>query len=246
MMQILDRQTLEEVLTPADLTGVRRTIEEGLWGGVPVPGDEGWDWTPREGMPCERLISLGLHYFTTRHPGADHILYAIAAQILHTGATGWSSGYPVEEDPRYDRASAWLFAIAGGQPALPGALGCLAISPPMNRETGTCEVPGGAVAFTRFSVEFLDRVLFGSEDAGRMLADEYLSLHHPDPLAQRATVIFSQVQRWQYPGLSPIRCFDCGATGLEHWYTSKQGGYSLCAPCFETRQARGLAKEGEA
>lgn len=48
----------------------------------------------------------------------------------------------------------------------------------------------------------------------------------------------------QGPPAKP-RCFDCHVTDLEHFYTSKDGGYDLCQACFDARQARGLAKQVE-
>lgn len=40
-----------------------------------------------------------------------------------------------------------------------------------------------------------------------------------------------------------VRCFDCGTTAPDHWFTSKEGEYSLCPPCFKARKAHGRAKE---
>lgn len=39
-----------------------------------------------------------------------------------------------------------------------------------------------------------------------------------------------------------IFCFDCGTSNLEVFHTSKQGGYHLCATCFEDRVYVGRAK----
>ncbi len=38
-------------------------------------------------------------------------------------------------------------------------------------------------------------------------------------------------------------CFDCRTTQMDHYFTNVRGGYDLCGACFESRQARGLAKE---
>ncbi len=43
----------------------------------------------------------------------------------------------------------------------------------------------------------------------------------------------------------PVVCSDCGARHLEHFYTSKQGRYTLCQWCFQSRVMRGLAHERE-
>lgn len=44
---------------------------------------------------------------------------------------------------------------------------------------------------------------------------------------------------------APLVCFDCRASGLEHFFTSREGGYHLCPGCFEGRRAKGQAKEVE-
>ena len=41
----------------------------------------------------------------------------------------------------------------------------------------------------------------------------------------------------------PIACVDCGARDLEHFYTSKQGRYTLCAGCFQGRVEHGVSRE---
>ncbi|WP_447859654.1 hypothetical protein [Nitrospira calida] len=96
-----------------------------------------------------------------------------------------------------------------------------------------------------------DRLLFQSEASAEIFAEEYLAAHGSDPLAARAATIFSLVRGWDYQGLPryAVRCFDCGADNLEHWYTSTRGGYHLCPACFEARVAKGRAKmrvEGDA
>ncbi len=42
-----------------------------------------------------------------------------------------------------------------------------------------------------------------------------------------------------------VVCGDCGARELEHFYTAKVGGSTLCAGCFQGRVARGVAKESD-
>jgi len=41
----------------------------------------------------------------------------------------------------------------------------------------------------------------------------------------------------------PVVCSDCGARHLEHFYTARVGGSTLCPGCFQSRVARGVAKE---
>jgi hypothetical protein len=37
-------------------------------------------------------------------------------------------------------------------------------------------------------------------------------------------------------------CFECGAKNLDVFYTSKEGRYHLCPPCFSGREQRGRAR----
>ncbi len=41
------------------------------------------------------------------------------------------------------------------------------------------------------------------------------------------------------------KCVRCGARNLEHLYTARVGGSTLCASCFQRRVARGVAKQNE-
>ncbi len=43
----------------------------------------------------------------------------------------------------------------------------------------------------------------------------------------------------------PVVCSDCRARNLEHFYTSRTGGSTLCQWCFQSRVSRGLARERE-
>ena len=40
-----------------------------------------------------------------------------------------------------------------------------------------------------------------------------------------------------------VVCVDCGARHLEHFYTSRGGGSTLCAGCFQSRVERGVARK---
>ncbi len=44
----------------------------------------------------------------------------------------------------------------------------------------------------------------------------------------------------------PVVCVDCGARHLEHFYTARMGGSTLCAGCFQGRVGRGAAREADA
>ncbi len=39
-----------------------------------------------------------------------------------------------------------------------------------------------------------------------------------------------------------VVCVDCGARHLEHFYTARVGGSTLCAGCFQRRVERGVAQ----
>ncbi len=45
--------------------------------------------------------------------------------------------------------------------------------------------------------------------------------------------------------VSPVVCCECGALDLEDFYTSKEGGDTLCPGCFQSGVARGQAREAE-
>lgn len=254
-MNILDLPTLESALR-TDLSDdfIRETIRVGQWCGMPVPGEPEWtenttDEQGRPVLPSHRLYVLGLAQYTRRHPTSDQTAIAIAADVLHGQATGWSGPYPIEDDPRHDRATAWLLAIAGGHPAPPGNLGCMSVTPPLDRESGRALVPGGSERFTRFAVEFLDRLLFLAPEAAESFAQDYLALYQADPYARRAEIIFSRVKRWRYApsahDVRPASCHECGESNLQHWYTAKSSGYQLCQACFDTWVQAGRAREAE-
>jgi hypothetical protein len=46
----------------------------------------------------------------------------------------------------------------------------------------------------------------------------------------------------RFPTRVELTCRECGATNQDHWYRS-QNDTVLCAPCFEGRKGRRLAKE---
>ncbi len=43
----------------------------------------------------------------------------------------------------------------------------------------------------------------------------------------------------------PVVCVDCGARHLEHFYTARVGGSTLCRGCFQSRVNRGVAREAD-
>ncbi len=76
----------------------------------------------------------------------------------------------------------------------------------------------------------------------------------PDELkhefARIAAARADMLRRWQAEDqalglakVSPAVCCDCGARDLEHFYTTRVGGSTLCPGCFQTRVVRGVARE---
>ncbi len=43
-----------------------------------------------------------------------------------------------------------------------------------------------------------------------------------------------------------VVCSDCGARHLEHFYTARTDGSTLCQWCFQSRVNRGVAREADA
>ncbi len=73
--------------------------------------------------------------------------------------------------------------------------------------------------------------------------------HHLTKLAIEQAVLLSTWRAEDRALLSsrerPVVCSDCGARNLEHFYTSKAGGYALCPRCFQRRVERGVAREAD-
>ncbi len=61
------------------------------------------------------------------------------------------------------------------------------------------------------------------------------------------TILLSAWQAEDRAGRSsrgrPAVCVDCDARELEHFYTSRVGGSTLCAGCFQSRVERGVARK---
>jgi hypothetical protein len=223
---------------------VQRTMEQGGWGGMLWPGHPAWVAPATRGAndlrTGEQLLALALHYFTTRHPDADALQICTAAQVLTSNAVGLFGGYPVEEDPRYEQAEAWLLSLAGGTPPAPGEI--MALTPPYDAN-GIAMVPGGDLAaFTRAMVGIIEALVFTSEAQARTLAEACLR-QAGDLAAQRAADIFHQCVLGQ--GLdvdAPVSCGACGAAGLDLWYTGQTWGETLCEACFAARVETGQAR----
>jgi hypothetical protein len=125
---LLDAEYLAELLDVGRGTDdeCRQLLESGGWNGMPAPGDEGWDRYHPE-TPWEGLLSRGICYFRRLWPAASDTQVVVSAQVLTQLATGWAAGYPVEEEPLYQRLYSLILTIAGGvhgQPVsiMPGRL----------------------------------------------------------------------------------------------------------------------------
>lgn len=239
-MILLHRPTVENIMSD-DPAAIKRTIEEGGWGGCPVPGDEEWE----QALPDEpyvmtgKYLSLAIHYFEKRHPGMVREI-GIAATMVDGFTRGMFGGFGQDQDPLYAKALAAVTAFAGGRPAPPGE--DFGFTPPMD-EAGKVLLPGDPADFTRAAVNVLEAICFVGEEEARRIASEFLA--QGGDLAARAAEIFHRVSRWNYGEKeAPIHCFDCGAKNLERFYTSKKLNYHLCPGCFEAREKAGRAKEG--
>lgn len=237
MYHILDPETLEQIMA-ADSAAITQTLTAGGYHGMPVPGDPEWD-PPIPGSLSCHLISLALHYFTTRHPDTQQHDIILAAQLVDNLATGVLRGYPINDiDPRYDRYDAMIQALAGGQPPPPSEI--VGFTSPLDPQ-GRPILPGGDRSrFTAAALDILETLIFEGEDQGRAQVERFLA-QIPDEAATRAAEIFHYVYHWSTT--QPVHCFDCDTGPLDDYYTSSTGGYDLCPACFQTREARGAARK---
>jgi hypothetical protein len=84
--------------------------------------------------------------------------------------------------------------------------------------------------------------MFTSEAIARNLAEAFLR-QADDAAAHRAADIFQRCVLGQVLDLdAPVVCGDCGAEGLDVWYTGQTWGETLCAACYETRAQAGQAR----
>jgi hypothetical protein len=239
----LDAATLFQ-LFDAPGPAVQRTMEDGGWRPLVFPGHAEWadsgTLRPDDMRAGSQLLALAIHYFTSRHPEASDLKVIIAAQVLYRYAMEFLGGYPVEEEAVYERADAWLLALAGGQPPEPG--GFLALTPPYDA-AGHPLLPGGdIVAFTRAMVDIIEALVFTGEPEARRLAETFLR-QAGDQHAQRAADIFWQCVLGEVMDLdAAVTCADCGAQDLEVWYSGQTWGETLCEACYAERVATGHAR----
>ena len=234
MFQILETATLLRLLDAAS-EAVHHTIETGQWTGCVWPGHP--EWEAHEA--CIQVRSLGLHYFTVRHPAAEARRYEIAAQLLASQACPQGGDQHLDVEPRVHEALLWLWALAGG-PAVPDT--SRVVMYPL-QDTGPIPLPGGdAVAFTATALATLEALLFTGNEAAQQIAVPFLQAHS-DALARRALMLIDAIVQHETARVveAGVICVDCGTEGLEIWYTGQTWGETLCEACYETRVTHGQA-----
>ena len=234
MFQILETATLLRLMDAAS-EAVHHTIETGQWTGCVWPGHP--EWEAHEA--CIQVRSLGLHYFTVRHPTAEPRRYEIAAQLLASQACPQGGDQHLDVEPRVHEALLWLWALAGG-PAVPDT--SRVVMHPL-QDTGPIPLPGGdATAFTATALATLEALLFMGNEAAQQIAVPFLQAHADAP-ARRALMLIDAIVQQETARVveAGVVCVDCGTEGLEVWYTGQTWGETLCEACYETRVTRGQA-----
>ena len=235
MFQILETATLLRLLDAAP-EAVHHTIETGQWTGCVWPGHP--EWEAHEA--CVQIRSLALHYFTVRHPAVETQRYEIAAQLLASQACPQGGDQHLDVEPRVQEALLWLWALAGG-PAVPDTP--RVVTPPFP-ETAPVPLPGGnASAFTAAALAMLEALLFTGHEAAHRAAATFLRAH-ADALSRRALMLIDAIvqQETAHVVEAGVICVDCGAEGLDVWYTGQTWGETLCEACYERRVAHGHAQ----
>jgi hypothetical protein len=235
MFQILETAALLRLLDAAS-EAVRHTIETGEWTGCLWPDHP--EWEAHEA--CIQIRSLALHYFTVRHPAADAHRHDLAAQLLASQACPQGGDMHLEVEPLVHKAILWVWAFAGGL-AFPDA--SRSALPPSSHAADPVPLPGGdPVAFTAAALTMLEALLFTGDEAAQQIAETFLRTH-PDVLARRALTLVNSITQQEMARVieAGVICVDCGAEGLEIWYTGQTWGETLCEACYEARAAHGQA-----
>jgi hypothetical protein len=234
MFQILKTATLLRLLDAAP-EAVHDTIEMGQWTGCVWPGHP--EWEAHEA--CVQIRSLALHYFTMRHPAVEAHRYEMAAQILASQACPQGGDQHLDVEPHVQEALLWLWALAGG-PVVPDM--SRVVLPPL-QDTTPVSLPGGdPVAFTATALAMLEALLFTGHEAAQQIAATFLRAH-TDALARRALMLIDAIVLQETARVveAGVICVDCGAEGLDIWYTGQRWGETLCEACYEMRVAHGQA-----
>lgn len=228
-MHLLDVPTLFHLLD-ADTRAVQHTIMVDGWSGGLWPDHPEWN----DHADDTRVFSLAVHYFSVRHPPVDRPRVAAAAQLLASHASACAESHLVEEDPIYQQAQMWLWAMVGAIPGLPGSGVMLA---PVRDDAQQVCVPGGdVVAFTHAAVAMIEALIFPGVDVAQNIVEGFLR-SRPDHTSQRAMAVFRAVLGEEGERLldADITCVQCGAVDLQTWYTGQTWGEILCADCYDRR-----------
>jgi hypothetical protein len=231
MFQILETATLLRLLDAAP-EAVHDTIEMGQWTGCVWPGHP--EWEAHEA--CIQIRSLALHYFTVRYPAAAAQRYELAAQLLASQACPQGGDQHLDIEPLVQEALFWLWALAGG-PATPDTP--RVIMPPLE-DTTPAPLPGGdPVAFTATALAMLEALLFTGHEAAYQTAATFLRTH-ANALSRRALMLIDAIVQQETARVveAGVICVDCGAEGLDVWFTGQTWGETLCEACYETRVAQ--------
>jgi hypothetical protein len=234
MFQILETATLLRLLDAAP-EAVHHTIEMGQWTGCVWPGHP--EWEAHEA--CVQIRSLALHYFTERYPSGEAHRYEIAAQLLASQACPQGGDQHLDVEPRVQEALLWLWALAGG-PVVPDT--SRVVLPPLQDNTPVSLPGGDPVAFTVTALAMLEALLFTGHEAAQQIAAIFLRTH-TDALSRRALMLIDAIVLQETARVveAGVICVDCGAEGLDVWYTGQRWGETLCEACYETRVAHGQA-----
>jgi len=142
----------------------------------------------------------------------------------------------LEVEPLVHKAILWVWAFAGGL-AFPDA--SRSAASPSAHAAAPFPLPGGdAVAFTAAALTMLEALLFTGDEAAQQSAETFLHAH-PDALARRALALVHSITQQEMARVvdAGVICVDCGAEGLELWYTGQTWGETLCEVCYEVRVA---------
>ena len=95
------------------------------------------------------------------------------------------------------------------------------------------------MAFTATALAMLEALLF-THEAAHQTAATFLRTH-ADALARRALMLIDAIVQQETARVveAGVICMDCGAEGLDVWYTGQTWGETLCEACYETRVTQG-------
>ena len=196
-----------------------------VWPGHP-------EWEAHEA--CVQIRSLALHYFTVRHPAVEAHRYEIAAQLLASQACPQGGDQHLDVEPRVQEALLWLWALAGGRRSQthPRLL-CPHSTTPTPRQSHSQEAILWPLRPQHWPC--WKRCLRGHE-AAHQTAATFLRTH-ADALARRALMLIDAIVQQETARVveAGVICMDCGAEGLDVWYT----GQTWVRPCVRRAMRHG-------